>query len=210
MTRRWSQVLPKGFLLAAKVPRVITHEKVLQDCGEELRIFLEAMDHLGDRLGPLLLQFPYFSKKSGMTPEAFLALLDGFLPSLPDGYRFALEVRNKTWLTPRLLDRLRKRSVALTLIDHPWMPRIDRLMEEMDPVTADFTYVRWLGDRKGIEKTTTSWDRVVVDRSAETRRWIPALRKLLERDLTVFGFFNNHYAGHAPGSIRLLERLWAE
>src|SRR5262245_48279372 len=43
MTRKWRRDLPEGFLLAAKVPQVITHEKVLVDCADDLREFLAAM-----------------------------------------------------------------------------------------------------------------------------------------------------------------------
>jgi hypothetical protein len=34
-------------------------------------------------------------------------------------------------------------------------------------VTADFTYIRWLGDRKGIEMLTKVWDKTIIDRSSE-------------------------------------------
>ena len=205
MTRRWARALPDGFRFAAKIPQVITHEKTLEGCADELRLFLKAMDHLGDKLGPILFQFPYFSKKSGMTEDDFGERLRAFLPSLPEGYRFALEIRNKTWLKPAFLDLLREHGVAYTLIDHPWMPRVGEVMDRLDPATADFAYVRWLGDRRGIEKKTKSWDKVIVDRSREMEAWVQALRTLLDRGMTIYGFFNNHYAGHAPGSIALLE-----
>jgi len=208
MTRKWRRILPEGFVMAAKIPQVITHEKRLDDCQDELKEFLRAMDELEDRLGPLLFQFPYFSKASGMTPEEFLERLGAFLPTLPKGYRFSLEVRNKGWLKPALLDLLRKHGVALALIDHPWMPRVGQLLQETDPVTADFCYVRWLGDRHGIEKRTRSWDRVIIDRSREMSEWVPAIRALLGRDVTVYGYINNHYAGYAPGSIKLFEETW--
>lgn len=48
---------PPGFVFAAKVPQVITHEKVLMDCEAELEDVVEVMDILGDKLGPLLFQF---------------------------------------------------------------------------------------------------------------------------------------------------------
>jgi len=207
---KWRTLLPEGFLMAAKVPRVVTHDKVLVDCGAELSAFVSVMEQLGDRLGPLLLQFPYFNKASGMTAALFLERLAAFLPSLPRGLRFALEIRNKTWLAPPLVDALREYGVALALIDHPWMPRIDRLPEAIDPVTAGFSYVRWLGDRRGIEERTKRWDRLIQDRTAEMRAWVPTVRHLLGRRIEVFGYFNNHYAGHAPGSIELFERVWDE
>lgn len=210
MTRKWRRDLPEGFLLAAKAPRIITHDKGMVDAGEDLAAFLKAMDHLEDRLGPILFQFPYFRKGSEMTAELFLQRLKGFLPLLPSGHRFALEIRNKTWLKEPLLDLLRSRRVALALIDHPWMPRAAAYLEGPDPVTSSFAYIRWLGDRYAIEKRTKRWSKVIVDRRREMEAWAPVVQSLLSRDLTVFGYFNNHYAGHAPASIELFQEVWAE
>jgi hypothetical protein len=44
-----------------KVPQTITHDKVLVDCDAEIAEFLETMDILGDKLGPIIFQFPFFS-----------------------------------------------------------------------------------------------------------------------------------------------------
>ena len=66
--KSWYSMTPKGFLFAAKVPQTITHEKVLQDCDEELAQFLEVMDALGEKLGPLLFQFEYFKKSAASGP----------------------------------------------------------------------------------------------------------------------------------------------
>jgi uncharacterized protein YecE (DUF72 family) len=57
----WERKTPTGFLLAAKLPQLITHEKILKDCDEDLKRFLETMDLMGDKLGPLLFQFGYFN-----------------------------------------------------------------------------------------------------------------------------------------------------
>jgi uncharacterized protein YecE (DUF72 family) len=69
----WYSKTPKGFLFAAKVPQTITHEKVLRDCEEEMGQFLKVMDALGEKLGPLQLQFPYFNKKAFLGINDFLA-----------------------------------------------------------------------------------------------------------------------------------------
>jgi uncharacterized protein YecE (DUF72 family) len=180
----------------------------MQDCDAELKEFLAAMDLLGEKLGPLLLQFPYFNKQAFARPEDFLARLEPFLKKLPSGYSFALEVRNKAWITERFLDALRQRKIALALIDHPWMTPAQQLMAKLDVATTDFTYIRWLGDRKGIEEKTQHWDRLIVNREREMESWVPAIDKLLERRLRVYAYFNNHYAGHAPGSIALFLDVW--
>jgi uncharacterized protein YecE (DUF72 family) len=75
-------------------------------------------------------------------------------------------------------------------------------------VTADFAYIRWLGDRQAMETITQRWDRLVVDRTQDTRAWAAVVRQFLARDLTVYGFYNNHYAGHSPGSIALFNDIW--
>ncbi len=210
MVRNWRERTPPGFVFAAKFPRAITHEKVLQDCSAELKEFLAAMDLLGEKLGPLLVQLPYFNRQAFARPEDFLARLKPFLEKLPSGYAFAVEVRNKNFLGPQLLDLLRAHRVALALIDHPWMPPLAALAQRFDTATADFSYLRFLGDRKGIEKKTQHWDRVLVDRRGEMEAWIPEIRRLLERQRVIYAYFNNHYAGYAPGSLELFRKVWSE
>jgi uncharacterized protein YecE (DUF72 family) len=163
----WANKTPAGFVFAAKVPQVIAHEKVLVDCEAEFKQFMEAMNLLGDKLGPLLFQFGYFNRKAFVGVNDFLTRLVPFLKKLPKGHKFAVEIRNKNWLVPQFVEALRERGVALVLIDQSWMPRPEAWFEKFDPITADFTYVRWLGDRKGIEECTKVWDQIIVDRHAE-------------------------------------------
>jgi uncharacterized protein YecE (DUF72 family) len=191
LVRKWVRDTPEGFLFSAKVPRTITHEKGLVDCQVELSEFLEKMDILGDRLGPLLFQFPYGFKATEFDT------LESFLGTLPSGYRFVVEVRHRSWLEDRLFHLLERHGIPLALIDHPWMPRLDR-------ITGPFAFVRWLGDRKGIEKRTKTWDRVIVDRSKALRWWAGRIQEMRTKGIDVFGYFNNHYAGYAPGSLEML------
>ena len=208
MVDGWRERTPPGFTLAAKFPQLITHEKLLLDCAPERDAFLRVMERLGDRLGPLLLQFRYFRKDEFPDPNPFIDRLEAFLPSLPPDRRYAVEVRNKTFVTARLLGLLRRHRVALALIDHPWFFGVEQLMRREGVLTADFAYIRWLGDRKAIEKRTTRWDRLIVDRRRDMGRWIPAIRGMLDRGVTVYGYFNNHYAGYAIGSIDLFREMW--
>jgi len=207
-TQAWYTKTPGGFVFALKVPRTITHESVLQDCESELTKFLKAMEPLREKLGPLLFQFPYFNRKAFLSVEGFLGRLQPFLKNLPSGYQFAVEVRNKSWLGAKLAEALRERGVALALIDHPWMLRPLQLVKKIDPITADFTYVRWLGDRKGIEERTKTWNKVIVDREDDLREWVEILRGFNRRKVRIYAFANNHYAGHAPATVRLFRQMW--
>ncbi len=204
MIDAWRERTPDTFVFAAKVPQTITHDKVLVDCERETAEFLDAMDGLGDKLGPLLLQFPYFNRDKMDGVEEFLSLLRPFLSNLPRRFRFAVEVRNKRWVGPPLLDALREHGVAFALTDHSWMREPEQVLQRLDPITADFTYIRWLGDRHGIEEITRVWDKVVVDRSANLASWADICQEFRRRGVTVFGYANNHYAGHSPATLRSL------
>jgi uncharacterized protein YecE (DUF72 family) len=210
MVKRWYDVTPEGFLFAAKVPQVITHEKFLSDCGEEVKQFLGAMDELKEKLGPLVFQFPYFNRDRIAEPQDFFSKLRPFIRNLPRNYKFGVEVRNKNFLVPELMDSLRECGIALALIDHPWMPPVHELLQRCDPITADFTYIRWLGDRYEIEKITKSWVKTIVDRRRELSEWAKACRVILRRGVSIFAYANNHYAGHAPATVRTFEEIFGK
>jgi uncharacterized protein YecE (DUF72 family) len=204
----WNAKTPPGFLFAAKVPQIITHEKVLVDCDAEFKQFIEVMDNLGEKLGPLLLQFGYFNKKAFVGVNDFLARLRPFLKKLPKGHRFAVEIRNKNWLVPQFVEALRERDVALALIDQVWMPRPAKWFEKFDPITAEFTYIRWLGDRKGIEEQTKVWDKIIVDRKPDLAEWVEVLKTVHKRKIQILAFANNQYAGYGPGTIEQFRKIW--
>jgi uncharacterized protein YecE (DUF72 family) len=204
----WNAKSPKGFIFAAKIPQVITHEKVLADCAPDLNQFLKVMDALGEKLGPLLFQFGYFNKKAFPSVNDFLARLVPFLKKLPKGYEFAVEIRNKNWLVPQLVEALRECGIALTLIDQAWMPPAAQWFEKLDPITTDFAYVRLLGDRKGIEQKTKTWDKVIVNRSAELSEWAKLCRPIVRRGVKLFVYVNNHYSGSGFVTAEQFRKLW--
>lgn len=204
----WERKTPAGFIFAAKVPQFITHEKMLAGCDAEFAEFVSTMDLLGEKLGPLLLQFPYFNKSKFHSGSEFLKLLDGFLKKRPKRHKFAVEIRNKAWLDANFAEMLRGHGVALVLQDQSWMPRPTELFEHFDPITADFTYIRLLGDRKGIELRTRTWDKTIVDRTTELEEWTKIVRQIDPRKIKTFLFANNHYAGYAPGTLELFRKIW--
>jgi uncharacterized protein YecE (DUF72 family) len=202
----WRAKTPAHFLFSVKVPQLITHEKCLLDCDGEFRKFVETMEILGDKLGPMVFQFGYFNKSAFKSVEEFYARLIPFLKKLPKDHRFALEIRNKTWLDARFAETLRERNVALVLQDQVWMPLPAQM--KFDYITADFTYVRLLGDRKGIEEKTKVWDKVIVNRSQELRNWVDVCEQTVRRGVTTYVYVNNHYAGHAPATVAQFLELW--
>jgi uncharacterized protein YecE (DUF72 family) len=96
--------------------------------------------------------------------------------------------------------------VALALQDQSWMPLPSGMA--FDYLTADFTYVRLLGDRKGIERQTKVWDKVIVNRSKELHSWVDVCQQITKRGASVYVYVNNHYSGHAPKTVADFLKLW--
>ena len=55
---RWADTVGADFRFAVKLPKAISHEAKLQDCGAMLAAFFDQAHALGTALGPLLLQLP--------------------------------------------------------------------------------------------------------------------------------------------------------
>lgn len=186
----WYQRIPEYFKFAAKFPKLITHEKKLKNALGDAEAFIGSMQALGNKLAVLTLQFAYDFK-----PEQF-DRLDGFLGSLPDGQRYAVEVRNREWLSSTFREMLANHNVALVLQDLHYMPRLDW-------VTADFSVIRWLGRRKDIQV----FDRIQIDRTKALETWAQIVDGFLDAGVDVYGYFNNHFAGHSPASVRQFAAL---
>lgn len=191
--KQWYSATPDNFRFTAKFPQEITHTLMLQGAERETAHFLATIALLGEKLGPLLLQFPHQFK-----PEQH-ALLDRFLESLPSNFKYAVELRHREWFNDDLFEMLEKRHVALALTDYAYAPK-------MEQRTTDFTYIRWLGSRKEI--ADGEYDQVRINRDNELGQWSDLIKKLAAKSVTVWGFANNHYQGHSPATVRsLMERL---
>jgi uncharacterized protein YecE (DUF72 family) len=185
----WRDSTPEGFQFTAKVPRSITHDRHLLESEEELGAFLQAMRRLGPKLGAILIQLPPdFSLDERRSLESFLELL-------PPDIRFAAEFRHRSWLEEETFDLLRERNIAWTMIDLPYMPITPR-------VTADFSYVRLLGDHRAISHLDTTQ----IDRSEDLKRWAEEIESVARRVERIYGFVNNHYSGHSPVDVHRLRR----
>jgi uncharacterized protein YecE (DUF72 family) len=206
--QNWYDQTPPNFLFSLKVPNIITHDKLLEDTDADLAEFLDTASILKEKLGPLVFQFPFFEKIKLPTQRDFLDLLEPFLAKLPPGKKFAVEIRNRPWLDAAFADVLRRHNVALVLQDLSTMPTPHEL--KFDPITTDWTYIRWLGDRKWIEGKTVKWDKPVVDRTPQLMRWIDFCTKIRHRGVTIYAYANNHYTGFSPHTIDQFRQLWKQ
>ena len=188
----WNDNTPDGFRFSAKFPKIVTHEKRLKDCDRDVMAFLEVMTRLRKKLGPLVLQFDYTFRMDHFD------LLANFIEKLPKEYRYAVEIRHRGWLTEDFYSLLASKNVALVLADYSYMPRLEK-------TTTDFVYIRWLGNRKDVPDDR--YEKVILDRTKELHHWSRMVKGFLEKKLPVYGYFNNHYMGHSPDSVRIFLEL---
>ena len=187
----WKEKTPEGFFFSLKFPQIITHIKRLQNCQNETETFLNRVSLLERKLGPLLLQFP-----PNFGANKF-AELESYLQKLPNSYRYAVEVRNKSWLTPEFYQLLKRYGVAFAWGESPHM-------SDLSEKTATFVYIRWEGNRKLVKGTE---GKIEVDRKADLTTWAQKIRFNLDGATEVFGFFGKYFSGYPPSDVIQLETL---
>ena len=169
--RGWRERAPEGFLYALKFSRYGSHLKHLKDPEETVGNFLDAAGELGDRLGPILVQLP---PAWNANPPRLRAFLD----AAPSGRRWAVELRDESWLCDEVLGILEEHAAALCVHD----------MIEDHPrrTTADWVYLRFHG---------------VLAGGGYSRQYLTARAREVDDHLAagrdVFAFFNNDPGGQA-------------
>jgi uncharacterized protein YecE (DUF72 family) len=188
----WTKYSPEGFVYTAKLPRLITHEKkadLTQGVEEDLQKFLDLMEplSLGGKLGCILIQLP---PKFSYRPKE----MEDFFKILPSHVKFAVEFRNHSWMRKETWALLEKYKVAYTVVDEPLLPPEVHL-------TSNIAYFRWHG------RGTRPWYNYCYS-AKELEPWIPKIEDTTRKAEKVFGYFNNHYHGHAvKNCLQMLEML---
>lgn len=109
---RWARSTPAGFRFSVKVPKAISHEQRLADCGALLDRFVAEVAGLGDKLGVLLLQLPpKFAFEKRVAARFFRDLRRRI--DVP----VACEPRHASWFTADVSDWLAEHRVARVAAD---------------------------------------------------------------------------------------------
>ena len=175
----WAASVPPGFQFALKAPNRVCHEMgggkaVVRSMGP----FLDAVAHLGDSLGPMLVQVPE-------TVKADRHALASFLTALPADLRVAFDFHHPSWRDDATLRLLSQHEAALVLTDSgDGAPRID--------LTAGFTYVRIRRDD---------------DRPEVIAEWAERLGLLARRGIDVYAFLKHDRRGAAVDRAARLASL---
>ncbi|HEY9871439.1 MAG TPA: DUF72 domain-containing protein [Candidatus Obscuribacterales bacterium] len=142
---------------------------------------------LGEKLGPLLLQFPENFHRDDERLETFLSSAQEAAESRA-ALRLAFEFRHESWFEEPVYKMLRKHNAALCIADSPAYPR-------EDVVTADFAYMRYHG-RTDLFASSYS--------DAELEREARVIRDFLKDNIDVYVYFNNDVNAHAIFNARTL------
>ena len=182
--RTWAARTPEDFTFAVKLYRVITHRYRLMHSERLLRDFLAAVEALGDKLAPLLVQLP---PKWSANPER----LAEFLQQVPKSHRWAVEFRDARWLTDDVYNILREHNAALVLHDN--------LPDHPHVITADFTYMRYHGTTG--EKSPGLYSQKQMAAAARE------VAGLVSDGVDAYVYFNNDAHGHALTNANQLKSL---
>ena len=112
--RKWADDVPPDFRFCMKANRGLTYSADTFDRVGLARIFTERIAVLGERLGPVLLQFPPVRPKN-------VALLDSLLMAL--NRPAAVEFRHESWFDEDTYQVLRDHGGALVITDEAKWPR---------------------------------------------------------------------------------------
>ena len=228
--RNYRDAVPNTFRFGVKAPNSVTlthlYKKDRSDHNELLRenphflsskLFAEFVDRLQpmhEILGPIVFQFEYLNKSKMASASAFREQFAAFARHLPEGFLFALETRNKNYLTKAHFEWLLEVRMIPVLISGYWMPHPAALFEEHKMCLQQFpaVVIRLMGEDRGeIEKLThKEWNRVVKPHDKELDEIAEMISELQTAGVRPFVFVNNHYEGSAPITIdKLLAKIAA-
>lgn len=169
------------------------------------RAFLQPLRAHRERVVALIFEFGTFSRKSFPQAADFLDRLQPFLAALPDGFRYAVEIRNPEYLLPDYFALLARQNVAHTFNAWTRMPALDQQAARPEAYTADFTVVRALLRKdRPYEMAVRMFEpyRSIQEPVPSARE---GMRMIVDRALSwgrpAFLFVNNRLEGNAPGTI---------
>jgi uncharacterized protein YecE (DUF72 family) len=182
---RWATQAPSDFVYSLKLGAFGSHRMKLRDSASWLPNHLDRAMRLGNSLGPTVVQLPPRWKRN-------VERLDEFLAVAPRELRWAVELRDPSWLDDEVFDVLRRHDAALVIHDllenHPWV------------LTTDWVYVRFHGPIALQARYRGRYGPRRLAGAAET------LSDWLSAGHDVYAYFNNDYEGHAVADARWLAK----
>lgn len=179
------------FKFTTKIFRGFTHDQG-KFAPEDVKAFRNYLDPLmeANRLGAVLLQFPWSFKNTPESTEKLEHLFEHFA-----AYPLALEVRHASFQNDAFLQFLDERNVSWVNVDQPLF---HDSVKPADASTGPVSYVRLHG--RNYEKWFAheeSWERYnYLYTKEELGPWVDRI-KTMAREKDTYVITNNHFRGQA-------------
>ncbi|HKZ02888.1 MAG TPA: DUF72 domain-containing protein [Pyrinomonadaceae bacterium] len=181
------------FRFTAKLHQLFTHERGRATAADE-KAFREGIDplHEAQKLGTLLIQFPWSFKNTDEDRLYLTKLLDRF-----KDYPLVVEIRHVSWNNPRVLESFEERAVGVCNIDQPLF---SKSIKPAALSTSPVGYVRLHG------RNYQNWFREKAPRDerynylytlSELDPWIDRIKEIAAHTKETYVITNNHFRGQA-------------
>jgi uncharacterized protein YecE (DUF72 family) len=167
--------------------------------------FLRPLEALKEKCGVLIFEFSAFYPPSGVTADRFTEMLNRFLSQLPKRFAYAVEVRNREFLTPDYLAMLKERGVAHVLNNWTKMPPIVEQITVAGILTAPFVVARaLLRPGRTYEQAVEMfqpYDRITEESPELRAGLLEAVRRCVAEGRSLYAYVNNRAEGNSPKTI---------
>lgn len=174
--------------------------------------FLQPLEQLHGKVGAIIFEFSTFAKTSGMDVQHFAAAMDTFLAQLPKGLTYAVEVRNREFLTAEYLQVLENHQVAHVLNNWTRMPSIREQLQLAGTMAGPTSVIRALLKpgrpyAEAVEKFQP-YERIQEELPDLREGLVQSVERAVEEGRKLFSYVNNRAEGNAPLTIdAVLEKL---
>lgn len=180
----WRNSVSADFIFAVKASRFITHMKKLKSPEKTMPPFLDRIQILGKKLGPVLLQLPpHWHSNAGRLEE--------FLGHLSQDFRYVFEFRDSSWFNDEIYNLLARYQAAFCIYD---------LDHQLSPgeISCDFVYIRLHGPDGPYSGS--------YSRHALTA-WVNDIVAWADEGKTVYCYFDNDQSGYAALNAQQLMQM---
>ncbi len=193
MLINWYNLVPERFRFIIKIWQKITHNLNDPEIDYRINEFFSRLSLLKGKIFGFLLQFPPWFK---YTPTHFNQLIS-LIKNVPPQYKYIIELRHNSWFD---------KDYLLEIIDGHNIILGTTYMPEILPYymqNQKFYYIRLIGDR-----TLTKFNRIQRSQKDSYKDLFKNIQNIL-KDKNIYEIFiivNNHFQGHAPESINLIQQ----
>ena len=223
--RRYASQLPAGFLACTKAPALVTSAELPGRDGGANPEFMSARRLIDDLLapfersfaayaGPFILEFPPVRAAAGLDSRLFVRALDRLLGALPPRFRYAVELRNRHFLTPDYARVLATHGAGHVYNYWSAMPMPGDQTAIVPPESLPFAVVRlllapgtWYDDQRARFRP---FNRIVAEDGTMRAQAVSIARRVAAMDRDAFLLVNNKAEGSSPLTVMGLARLLAD